>query len=104
MQRKNSMNINKIILDVLKDTAQMQEIELPFELSDKSKIIGKEGILDSLAFVTFIISLEKRINEQYHALISLQDEKAFSQTKSPFRSIESLNNYIIDILKEQNKI
>ena len=95
--------IKEITLKALEEIANMHGIDLHEDPGINTRIIGKNGILDSLAFVTYVVAIEGKINQRFNAQISLQDERAFSQTKSPFRSIGDLIEYITALLKEQNK-
>jgi len=47
-----------------------------------------------------ITDLEERISDEFDKDITLADEKAMSQRNSPFRSVESLTNYISKLLEE----
>ena len=64
------------------------------ELSPQTVLFGEEGSLDSLALVNLIVAVEERIEEDFDTTISLADERAFSQTESPFRTISTLADYI----------
>jgi acyl carrier protein len=63
-------------------------------------IFGKESNLDSLGLVNFIVSLEQEINDTFDIEISLADEKAMSQSTSPFRTISTLVDYITMLINE----
>ena len=56
--------------------------------------------MDSLALVSFIADLEDKISDEFEKDIILADEKAMSQRTSPFRSVETLTNYIQKLLEE----
>ena len=94
-----SEKIEDIIVETLK--------ELNEELENKSfenptlltKLYGNEG-MDSLALVSFITDLEERISDEFDKDVVLADEKAMSARTSPFRSIESLRDYIKSLLEE----
>ena len=82
--------------------------EINLELDDGKKIdkshntslYGGSGILDSFELVNFVVLLEEKIDDELHKIISLTDEKAISQKNSPFRTIASLENYIIFLLED----
>lgn len=77
-----------------------QELEANIDVADGKDIclFGKNGVLDSLNLVNLIVSVEQEIEEIYGKSIILADEKAFSQRQSPFRSVETLALYIIDLI------
>jgi len=68
--------------------------------SSETHLLGKEGKLDSLGLVSFIIILEQHIAEEFKVPITLADEKAISRTKSPFRTVENLTEYVLELLEE----
>ncbi|HDV6579336.1 TPA: hypothetical protein RJS70_001652 [Campylobacter lari] len=58
-------------------------------------------ILDSLALVNLVADLEELLSEEFNKEIVLADEKMMSARNSPFKDIESLTDYIIKKLQEQ---
>ena len=56
--------------------------------------------MDSLALVSLITDLEEKISDEFDEDIVLADEKAMSQRTSPFRTVESLTEYISKLLEE----
>lgn len=60
-------------------------------------IFGKEGVLDSLALVNFIVGVESEIEDRFDVTITLADEKAMSQVNSPFNTVATLVDYIASI-------
>ena len=64
-------------------------------------LFGKNGTLDSLGLVNLILAAEQRIEQDLGIPISLADEGAMSQEKSPFKTVGTLVNYISLLLKEK---
>jgi acyl carrier protein len=64
-------------------------------------IFGSEGLLDSMGLVNLVVALEERIQDEYDVPITIADERAMSQNKSPFRTIGSLADYIEKLLCEK---
>jgi len=52
--------------------------------------------------VTLVAIIEDLIGERFDKNIIIVSDKAFSQERSPFHSIATLSNYIMDLLKEEN--
>ena len=81
------------------------------DLSKKRKIsksidenlYGKNGCLDSLGLVNLIVALEEEIEDEFDIALVLTDEKALSQKNSPFQSIRSLSNFILNQLNEKEQ-
>lgn len=64
--------------------------------SSESKLYGEGGALDSMALVNLIADVEEAVDEEYGAAIALADEKAMSAKNSPYRSVASLAEAVIE--------
>ena len=96
MTTKNE--VIEIIFNCIEEINHQNDIEINKDLS--AKLFGKESDLDSLGLVNLIVSIEENVNDKYDVSISLADEKAMSQKYSPFRSIDALSDYIMELLNE----
>jgi acyl carrier protein len=67
--------------------------KLPGELDADTPLFGRNGILDSLGLVTLVVGVEQAIEDTFDACVGLADERAMSQTRSPYRTIGSLAEY-----------
>ena len=65
----------------------------------ETPLFGKGAKLDSLGLVNLIVVIEDVIAAD-HEPITLVDEKAMSQKNSPFRTVETLVDYITQLMKE----
>jgi len=71
--------------------------------AEKSTLLfGREGVLDSLTLVNLIVAAEQKVQETLNVSITLADDRAMSQKNSPFKSVESLANYIVMLVKEKS--
>jgi len=68
--------------------------------NEATKLFGRDSDLDSLGLVNLIVSVEENINEQLNVSISIVDEKAMSQKNSPFKSVETLTDYLMQLLNQ----
>lgn len=88
----------KIIEQVVKEYGeQTQNIQLSKPTSETA-LFGKNAVIDSIGFVTVIVSTEQRIEEKLGRSITLADERAMSQKNSPFLTIGTLSNYIANLI------
>lgn len=71
------------------------------ELSEETILYGPGAVLNSMALVRLIVEVEQILFENFDVEVSLIDEKALSQKKSPFRRVKSLVDYIYSNLGEQ---
>lgn len=64
-------------------------------------IMGSESPFDSIDLVTFIVALEQMIEDDWSFSVTLADDRAMSQTVSPFKTIGTISGYIEVLIKEQ---
>jgi acyl carrier protein len=86
--------------DIIEENNEDSEIDVN-ELNESTQLIGKNAILDSLTLVSLIVDVEQKVNDQYNLTITVADERAMSQEKSPFRTIRTLADYVNMLVKEQ---
>jgi acyl carrier protein len=70
------------------------------EKSPQTTLFGKGGQLDSLGLVSFIVEVEQQVEEELGVQITLADERAMSQQKSPFLTIRTLADYVALLVEE----
>ena len=70
------------------------------DLSEESGLFGSEGRLDSLALVTVVLDVEECVNRKTGRSITIADERAMSQKRSPFRTVRTLADYVEVLLAE----
>jgi acyl carrier protein len=58
-----------------------------------TELFGPAGLLDSMGLVSVIVELEQKLSDRAGREISLMDDRALSQTRSPFRTVRSLADY-----------
>lgn len=64
------------------------------------RLFGSSSVLDSMALVSLIADLEGRIATEFGRVLVLADERAVSQLRSPFRTVASLSDHIVQRLQE----
>tara|TARA_Y100000591_G_C21777109_1_gene668946 strand:+ start:362 stop:634 length:273 start_codon:yes stop_codon:yes gene_type:complete len=83
--------IKKLIIQSLKENFPENYEE---KLGDDTPIFGGKSSIDSLGLVTFLITLEQKIEDNLGKKITIADEKAISMKNSPFRDVNTLKNFI----------
>lgn len=74
--------------------------EITISKGPDTPLIGPGSGLDSIALVSLVIDIEQLLNDHYHTEIALMDEKAFSLTHSPFRTIATLADHTRTLLTD----
>jgi len=65
-------------------------------------LYGSSGKLESLDFVTLIMEVEEKINAEFGTDITIADENLLSREKSPFANLQTLIEYLEELLKPQS--
>jgi D-alanine--poly(phosphoribitol) ligase subunit 2 len=66
-------------------------------------LIGKDARVDSLGLVNLIVLVEEKIQQRFGVGITLVDERAMSQSKSPFRTLGSLAEFVEEQLADHGR-
>jgi len=76
------------------------ELNISF-MNINTVLIGKDSVLDSLTFVTYIVAVEQKVSDAFGTKITLANSRAFSQEKNPFETIDSLASYIEELIDDR---
>lgn len=93
--------ILKIIFSAVEELNSQLNPERKLNKSPDTCLYGAGSQLDSLGLVTFIVVAEQKLENEFKITLTLADEKAMSQRNSPFRTIETLVDYITGLLQEK---
>jgi acyl carrier protein len=91
----------QIVIQALELSNQSRSNATQIPISDTSILFGQNGHLDSMALVALLMDIEDAFQEQ-GIDISLSDEKAMSLSRSPFKDIPSMTQYIHDVIAAQS--
>lgn len=67
-------------------------------------LIGESAAVSSMALVSFIADVEATLMEKYDLQVTLVSERALSRKKSPFRSVEALADYVMELVENPAEI
>lgn len=76
------------------------EKQLAFAL--ETPLFGNGSPLDSLDLVMFLVEVESLLADRFGMESPLSDDRAMSQQRSPFRTIETLADYIVSMGTDSN--
>ena len=95
----NRDDLVNLIVDCFRDSLPSPENTPP--VNETTRIFGRDGHFDSMQLVSLLMEVEQRVNERYATAITIADDRAMSQEKSPFRTIGSLADYVDMLVGEQ---
>lgn len=94
------MDIKELLKEALEELNEQLDDDEKVEFSEETRFIGSSACIDSITFVTLISIIEELIEDKLGKTVHLVNEKAFSQKRSPFYSIETMTEYIEELVKE----
>ncbi len=93
--------ITQVIFEAIDEFNEQQAEEQQLEKSLDTILFGNSGKLNSLGLVNLIVGIEQKLEEEFGTAVTLADERAMSQTNSPFQTIGSLAEYTWSLLQEK---
>ena len=66
------------------------------QVSESTTLIGDGAVVDSLGLVQILTDVEDTFSERYGRDLDLTDERALSQKNSPFRSVATLVDHVME--------
>jgi acyl carrier protein len=71
-------------------------------VNEDTVIFGGEDGIDSLSLAALVVGLEVEVEEEFGRQVLLADERAMSMHNSPYRTIRSLSDLILERLQDQS--
>lgn len=91
--------IDQIIFAAIKMANHAREDHEQIPVGPDTELYGSNGHLDSMGLVAFLIDIEESMQDE-GLRISLSDERAMSQVNSPFRNVQTLSDYVLQLVAE----
>lgn len=92
-------DITQIVLSAIEMANHSREDDAQMPVAENTSLYGEDGHLDSMGLVSFLIDIEESLEDQ-DIKVSLSDERAMSQSRSPFASVTTLVDYIEMLINE----
>ena len=97
------MNLEKVIDEICKAVNEyLESKDIDVETYENSVLFGQNSVLDSIGLVNVIVDIESKFLDE-EIEISLISEKAMSRRNSPFRTIKTLAEFIIEQINDDNE-
>lgn len=91
-------DIREIIFDIVKGIGIHSNNDNLKSPDGNTILLGADGNLNSLAFVSLIADIEEHISEHFNQEIAIISEKALRLKPSPFNNINRLTEYVTALL------
>ena len=90
--------IENLVIKATKLLAEDFDLKDLKQVDKQTFLYGNNGVLDSMALVNLIADIEDAVLEQTGMAITLADEKAMSTRNSPFLTVDSLIQAVMERL------
>jgi len=102
MQKPELVAMMTELLQSLVDQASLEEggQNPGVRVAADSPLIGDQAVVTSMNLVSFIADVESTLAEQHDLSLTLVSEKALSRKNSPFRTIDTLADYVMELTLE----
>jgi hypothetical protein len=97
----NSMQREELVVPMVERLQQVideESADISIAVAEDSPLIGPQAVVSSLALVSYIVDVEAMVAERWGAEIILVNESALSRKKSPFRTIGTLADYVLELV------
>jgi len=96
----NEVIVRQVVLSAIDEINATLPDARKLTKQPETRLFGRGSALDSLGLVNLIVAVEQRLGDELGLALTLADEKALSRASSPFRSIDSLTTYILDVIRQ----
>jgi acyl carrier protein len=86
------MTLDEIVLKAV------QKVMPEALVTSETVVFGNSSSLDSMDLVGLLAEIEQQVFELYGKEITIASEKAMSQRNSPFRTVQSLADFVKELL------
>jgi acyl carrier protein len=94
-------NTKDIVLNSLKEYFDSNDIQDKEEFSEKTKLYGTDGSIDSLGLVNLITIIEQNIEDKMGLTLILADENVLILDENPFKDVGSLCTYVNSLIEKE---
>jgi hypothetical protein len=86
-----------LMVKLLQSTLNEQSTGLATAATPRSQLVGPEAVVTSMGLVGFITDVESTLAQDFRLELTLVSEQALSRKNSPFRSIDVLADYVLEL-------
>lgn len=92
--------VAKVIIGAVKTIGEDFDIDILKAPDEETRLFGAKSGVDSVTLVTLIAEVEDSLAEAFDDSIVLADDRAMSQSRSPFRRVGTLVDYATELLNK----
>jgi hypothetical protein len=93
--------LTRVLYPVVRDANESLADGQKLRESADMPLFGPGAPLDSMGLVRFLVEVEERVQGELESEIRLVSDKAMSRRNSPFRSLQTLAEYVVELMQEE---
>jgi D-alanine--poly(phosphoribitol) ligase subunit 2 len=97
-------DVLNIIYDVIDELNETLPEGQRLAKSPDTLLFGGGANLESLGLVRLVLLLEQKVQDDMGRTVTLVNEKAMSQSRSPFRTVAALADYVAVVLGQESDV
>lgn len=94
-----SHDIETIIYGAIAALNAERDPEDQIPASPETALFSVDAVMDSLSFVSLVMDVETSLNVEHDLEISLADDRAMSRPQSPYESVATLRDYVMELIE-----
>lgn len=83
-----------IIQQAIEELNAIREDQVPIVFSPETPLYGQSSALDSVDLVNLLVTIEEKLQDELEIDFLIANEKALSMQNSPFKTIQTLHDYL----------
>ena len=91
--------IKELVFNAIDELNQQMKSDEQMDKSEMLVLFGPSATLDSLGFINLITTIEENIEDELDLMVTIIDEKAMSREDSPFLTVGTLIEYLLELVK-----
>jgi acyl carrier protein len=95
-------SVTKIVKNSIEELNQFRSSGDEILFSEDMVLFGAASTIDSLDLVSIITEVEEHLIDELNFELSLTDDRALAREPSPYDSVRSIVDYIIELMLEGN--
>jgi D-alanine--poly(phosphoribitol) ligase subunit 2 len=88
-------DVLEVIFRAIDEANKLATPESQLVKQSSTVLLGEGGVLDSLGLITLIVAIEERLQSDLDVQAIVLDEEALADPEGPYRTIETLANWIL---------
>jgi acyl carrier protein len=96
----SSADVDALIFRAIEALNAEREEGDQIPISPETPLFGMNSQLDSLSFVSLISDVETSLGIDHGLTISLADDRALSRPESPYETVATLRDYVMELVRE----